>query len=132
MIGDRGLACGAEKVKAERQQNGPLAIGEKTKMPDADEAAWQSVEQKPPQELVQRQAHQSLFVFVSGVAPAKRDLAVVEGHQSAVGDGDAVSVGAEIAQRMFWPTEGRLGVDDPVVAEQKSEPGGESAWFSKR
>ena len=44
MVGGGGLDCGAEKVEAERQQNGPLAIGEKTKMPNADEATRKRVE----------------------------------------------------------------------------------------
>ena len=38
-----GFACGAEKVKAERQQAGPLAIGEEAKVPNADEAGRQRV-----------------------------------------------------------------------------------------
>jgi len=38
--------------------------------------------------------------------------------QPGVGDGDAVSVCAEIAQHMFWPAERPFGVDDQVVPEQ--------------
>jgi hypothetical protein len=60
-------------VKAERQQTGPLAVGEKSKMPDADEAGWQSVEQKPPQELVHGQAHQPFLVLVSGVPVVRKN-----------------------------------------------------------
>jgi len=48
-----------------------------------------------------------------------------------VGDGDAVGIGAEIAQQVFWTTEGRLGIDDPVLAEQQSEPGCEGSWFGE-
>jgi hypothetical protein len=48
---------------------------------ESDEAAWQSVEQKPSQEFVHGQVYQPLFVFVRGVPLAKRDLAVAEGHQ---------------------------------------------------
>src|ERR1019366_4685303 len=36
---------------------------------------------------------------------------------------------AEIAQRVFRVAEGWLGIDDPVVAEQGSEPCGEGPWF---
>lgn len=32
---------------------------------------------------------------------------------------------------MFRSSEGRLGIDDPVVAEQASEPCGEDPWFRK-
>ena len=49
-----------------------------------------------------------------------------------VGNGDAMSVGAEVAQQMFWPAERPFAVDDPVVTEQYPQPGGEGAWFRKR
>jgi len=45
------------------------------------------------------------------------------------GDGDAVSVCAEVAQRMLRPTEGPFGVDDPVLTEQ--EPGCKGPRFSQ-
>jgi hypothetical protein len=48
-----------------------------------------------------------------------------------VGDGDAVGVGTEIAQNVFWAAERRLGVDHPVVAEQQSQLRSESSWFSQ-
>ena len=48
-----------------------------------------------------------------------------------VGDGDAMGVGAEIAQHMFRSSEGSLGVDDPVMAEQDPQPGCEGTWLSE-
>jgi hypothetical protein len=68
---------------------------------------------------------------VSGVSPAEGDVSVGESNQPVVGDGDAVGVGAEIAQHVFWTTEGRLGIDHPVLAEQYSEPGCEGSWFGE-
>ncbi len=41
-----------------------------------------------------------------------------------------MGVCAEIAQGMLRSTEGSLGVDDPVMTEEESEPGGEAAWLS--
>ena len=55
-----------------------------------------------------------------GVSPTEGDVVLRKSDESVVRDGDAVSVGTEIAQRVFGSTEGRLGVDDPVVAEQHS------------
>src|ERR1035441_2582719 len=60
-----------------------------------------------------------------GIPPAKRDLAIRQGDQSVVGDGDAVGVGAEIEQDMLRTSEGSFAVDDPVMAKQLPEPGGE-------
>ena len=38
----------------------------------------------------------------------------------------------EVAQHMFWFAEGQLGVDDPIVAEQYSQPGNEGARMNLR
>ena len=42
-----------------------------------------------------------------------------------VRDGDTVGVGTEIAQGMLGTSEGSFAVDDPVMAKQLPEPGGE-------
>ena len=121
-----------DQTEAERQQCGTLAVGEEAEVTDAHEAAWQQVQEEAAQELVDGKAHDELPVAVGGVSPAEADLAVGEGDQPAVGDADAVGVGAEIAQGMFRSAEGSLGVDDPVVTEEDSEPGGEAAWLEER
>jgi len=59
---------------------------------------------------------------MGGVSPLECDIALGESDQPAVGDGDAMGVGAQIAQYMFRPSEGALGVDDPVMAEQYPQP----------
>ncbi len=43
-----------------------------------------------------------------------------------------MGVCAEIAQHMFRPAEGSLGVDDPVVTEQHAQPGSEGARLGQR
>ena len=95
-----------------------MPVGEEAEVADAYETAWQQVEQEAAQELFDRQSHQPLLVAVSGVSPAEGDVAVGKSDQSAVGNGDAMGVGAEIAQHMFRPAERPFGVDDPVVTEQ--------------
>jgi len=82
------------------------------------------VQEEASQELIDGQSHQPLLVAVSGVAPAKSYVALGESNQPAVGNGNAVGVGTEMAQRVFWPSERALGVDDPVVAEQYPQPRG--------
>ena len=42
-----------------------------------------------------------------------------------------MGVCAEIAQYMFRSSEGPLGVNDPVVAEQHTQPRSEGAWLRK-
>jgi hypothetical protein len=109
-----------------------LPVGEEAEVADAHEAAWQQVEQEAAQELLDSQSHDPLLVAVGGVAPAEGDVALRESNQPAVGNGDAMGVGAEIAQHMFRPAERPFAVDDPVVTEQYPQPGGEGARFRKR
>src|ERR1039458_9236235 len=66
-----------------------------------------------------------------GIPPAKGDLAIHQGDQSVVGDGDTVGVGTEIEQDMLRSSEGSFAVDDPVMAKQLPEPGGEDFGLCK-
>jgi len=119
-------------LKAQRQQRGAFPVGEEAEVADAHEAGRQQVEQEAAQELFDSQGHESLLVAVGGISPSEGDVATGERDQPAVGDGDAMSVCAEITQHMFRTSEGLLGVDDPVVAEQYPQPGREGAWLGKR
>jgi hypothetical protein len=49
-------------------------MGQETEVPNADEAFGKHVQQEAAQELIERKSHQSLFVGVSRVPPAKSDL----------------------------------------------------------
>ena len=127
----RDVGGNCEQLEAEWQQRSASPVGEEAEVADAHKPARQQVEQEAAQELVDGQSQQALLVGVGGVSPAEGDVALLQGDESAVGDSDAVSVAAEIAQRVLWSAEGRLGIDDPVVSEQGSEPCGEGLWFRK-
>ena len=108
----------AQEFKADGQQTGASSVGEEAEVTDAYEATWQHMQKEAAQELVDGQRHRLLPVAMCGIAPSEGDVAMVERDESVVGNSDAVGVSAEIAQGMFGSTEGALGVDDPVVAEQ--------------
>lgn len=42
-----------------------------------------------------------------------------------VGDGDAVGIAAEILQDVLGSADGRFGVDDPIFAEERTQPSSE-------
>jgi hypothetical protein len=90
------------------------------------------VKEKPAEELIDRETHDALAVVVCGIAPPEGNVAMSKSDQSVVGDGDAVSVVSEIALHVFWSTEGRLGIDHPVLSEQRPEPGSEGSRISER
>ena len=71
-------------------------------------------------------------IVVGRVTPAKSNLAVGQRDQAMVGDGDAVSIATEILQDVHGPAEGWFGVDDPVFAEERTEPGGEKLGMGAR
>jgi hypothetical protein len=48
------------------------------------------VEEEAAQELIDGQRHEPLLVGVSGISPAEGDVAVGEGNESVVGDGERV------------------------------------------
>ena len=54
---------------------------------------------------------------LSGVAPTKSDLAVVERNQSMVRNGTAVGVTAEVLKHILRTTEWWFGVDDPMFSK---------------
>ena len=60
------------------------------------------------QELVDIQSHEPFFVAVGGIATSEGDVAIGESDKPGARDGDAMSVGAEIAQHMFGAAEGAL------------------------
>src|SRR5208337_3465566 len=104
-----GACCGLigllEQPRTEWKQFCSPPVGEEAEVANAHETAWQQVQEEAAQELFDRQGHEPLLVAVSGVAPAEGYVALGESNQPAVGNGDAMSVSAEIAQHVFWPSE---------------------------
>src|SRR5271169_6640996 len=97
-----------KQLLAKWNQRPAAAACEEAAVPDADEAARQHVQQKTTQELIDVQSQESLLVFVSGVSPAERDLVIQEGNEPAVGNRNAMSIGAEVTKRLLWSAERRL------------------------
>src|SRR6266852_3124304 len=80
------------------------------------------MQQEATEELVCVQAHQLPLVAVCGVAPTEIDVVIAQCNESVVGDCDAMLVCAEIAQDVLGASERTLGVNDPVVAVESSQP----------
>ena len=70
--------------------------------------------------------------MVGRVTPAKGNVAVRQCQQAMVGDGDAVGIAAEILQHVLGPAEGWFGVDDPIFAEERTQPGSEELGMGER
>src|SRR5262249_38713356 len=112
------LAASASELLGAR-----VTIDEQAEVPDAVEALGQDVHEEPPNELAWLQGHG--FVPVRAFEPVilvfERDAVRVGGDQSAVGDGDAMRVPGKVGQHLLWPSEGTLGIDEPVDLPQWAE-----------
>ena len=104
---------------------GAPAIGQETERANANKAAGQDVEQETAQELLRTEGHDSFLISVGIILPAESNLIMLESNEAVVGDGHAMGVAGEIAEHMMRTTEGWLGVDDPVLAEEWTQEGAE-------
>jgi hypothetical protein len=121
-----------EQLPAQRQQTGPAAVGQEAEGANADKAARQNVQQKPPQELICRDSHLPLFVPARVILPSERDLIVFETDQAMVGDCHSMCVASQIVKHVIWSTKRWLSVDDPVFAKQRSQKRAERTRVGKR
>jgi hypothetical protein len=72
------------------------------------------MKEETTEKLLARDGHHFLSIVVGGVTPAKGNLAVRQCDQEMFGDGDAMSIAAEILQHVLGSAEGWFGVDNPV------------------
>ena len=124
----RGLGGGGNRQRfdrqqraAERKQRTAPAMGEPAEVADAREALGENMLQKTSQELFVRERHDAALAVVRIVLPAERDVGIGNLDETMVGDGDAMRIAGQIVQYVFGPAERFLGVDDPVLAEQRTQ-----------
>ena len=123
---------GLEMVRAKRQRLTAIAVGEQPEVGDLDEATRQNVKQKATDKLKRIEAHHLDAVVVSGVAPLKTHLPVVQGQEPAIGEGNTMSVACQVLQNVLRSAERCLGLDDPFVMAQGGEHCVERAWLGER
>jgi len=118
-------------LAAEDEFGGTMAVGQEAVIADVLEARWQGVLQEAADELLGGDGHHLGFAAVAVIFPLEGDLAVFQDEQAAVGNGDAVSVAAEIFEHVLGSTERCLGVDHPFGISQRSQVAGECWWIAE-
>ena len=116
---------------ANGQEGGASAVGEEAEETDANEALGQHVEEEAPEEFVGAEGHDPLLAAMGVVLPPETDLAVLEGDQPMVGNGDAMGVTGQVVQNIVRTAKGRLGVNDPVLAEEGTNQRPEKLGIAK-
>ena len=131
--GDLGLGwwCCTEQRKAEWQGGGTSAASKEAEVANAHEAFGKYVQQEAAQELICRKGHELLLAAMSVVLPSEGDSIVVEGDETMVGDGNTVSVASQVVEDMFGPSERSLGIEHPILTEQRSQKSVEGFRFAE-
>ena len=133
-IGRRPVVLSSEKAACESDIVGTVAIGEQAVMANAVEAFGEDVDQEAPDELMDRQGHGlvALWLLSSIILPGEGDVFVVDADEPTVGDGDPMGIAGEVVEHRVWSGEGFLGVDCKVGFVEGLEIDMESAPVSKR
>lgn len=111
------VAVDTEEFSRNHEFRLDVLAGKETVVTDTDKAGRQSMEKKTANEL-HRIESEGLLLTVGVVSPVELDLAVAEGDKPVVGDRHPVGISSEVAIDVFRPSEGGLGVDDPLKAIQ--------------
>jgi len=106
-----------EQSAAALERSTASTVGEDAEVADANQAFGQNVKKESAQELMGGNSHDLLLAAMCIVSPAEGYVIVFEGHESMVGDGDAMGVTGPVVENMFGAAERWLGVDHPVLLE---------------
>jgi len=101
-------AGGGQQLSAQRQTGSPKAIGQKAKVPDADEAFGQHVQKETAQELRGAKSHLTFLATAGVILPAEGHALLFEDQQAMIGDSHAMGVATEITQHLQGAAESRL------------------------
>jgi hypothetical protein len=114
-----------EQLAAVREFVLSVAVGEKAKVADADEARGQDVKAEAAEELDGRKGEGFFDTAVAVILPAEADAAVIDLQQAVVGDSHAVGVATEIVDDLGGAAERALGVDHPALTASCPQPAAE-------
>ena len=81
------------------------------------------MKQEPADKLLGLEGHGFLAVMVGIIAPEEGNLAILEGEEAIIADGDSVGVSAEVGKNPLGAIEGGFAIDDPLLAVEKPHKG---------
>ncbi len=91
-----------------------MSVGQEPEVANSAKAVWQNMQQESADELITVERHHLWFFGLPVVFPTESHLAILKPDQPAIGDGDAVSVAAEIVKNLLRPAKRSFGIDHPV------------------
>ena len=115
-----------------REFVGAASVGEKAEVTDAPKTLGQNVQEKAAHELVGVERHRLGFAAGAIIFPSKPHCAIVAIEESAIGDGDAMRVAAEIVEHLLRAAKWPLRMDNPFGMAQRGEISGERSRRMER
>jgi hypothetical protein len=96
-------------------------VGQEAEVAQPLEAVRWDVEHQPPQKFhgIERQGAQTVAPLI--ILVAERHLAVLQGHEPVIGDGDAMRVAGQVSEDVLGILEGLFRVHDPLLGAQGGE-----------
>lgn len=89
----------------------------------ADIACRQDMKEESSDKLVGLEGHSLLTVMVGIIAPEEGNLAVSDGEDAVITDGDPMSISAEVLQDSVGAIEGWFAIDDPLIMVEVPQEG---------
>jgi hypothetical protein len=96
----------------------PYPVRQEATVAHPVEPVWRHVEHQPPQELDGIQGQGAQAVAMGIVFVAEGHLAVFQGDEPMVGDGDAMGIPGEVLEDVLGVCHGLFGVHDPLLVTQ--------------
>jgi len=91
-----------------------VSVGQEAKVTYPDIARRQNMKKEPSDKLVCLERHSLLTVMVCIIPPEEGNLAVSDGEDAVITDGDPMGISAEVLQDPLGAIEGRFAIDDPL------------------
>jgi hypothetical protein len=115
------LGAARQQLLTEEQELFSAPIRQEAGKANPDEPARQDMEGEAAQEFFGGNCHPALLAAVSVVLPMEGDVAVSNGNEPVIGDGDAMGIASQVVEHMPRSPEGAFRIDHPIFTKQGAE-----------
>jgi hypothetical protein len=100
-----------------------VSVGQQAEVPYPDKASRQDMEEEPADKLLGLEQHDLLAVMVRIISPEEGNLAVPDGEEAVIADGDSVGISTQVLQDPLGASEGRFAIDHPFFMVERPPEG---------
>jgi len=109
-----------------------VSVGQQAEVPYPDKASRQDMEEEPADKLLGLEYHGLLAVMVRIISPEEGNLAVADGEEAVIADGDSVGISAQVLQDPLDASEGPFAIDHPFFVVERPPEGFELSGILER